>query len=191
MRLSACRRLELDPLTGTWYRAIQQEHWETRLSARHTMTATGRFSTGTPPNPAYQILYLAQDHQLALFEVRALGGSPEAPIPDPRMTWTVLPLNVSLETVADLTDPAEQRRIGTSAQELTGRWDQYKQTGMAPTQRLGAALFELPGLEGFLVPTAIAGISGKNLVVFPEKLKDRSRIEFRNPSSGRIERFSC
>jgi hypothetical protein len=107
------------------------------------------------------------------------------------MTWTVLPLNVSLETVADLTDPAEQRRIGTSAQELTGRWDQYKQTGMAPTQRLGAALFELPGLEGFLVPTAIAGISGKNLVVFPEKLKDRSRIEFRNPSSGRIERFSC
>jgi hypothetical protein len=107
------------------------------------------------------------------------------------MTWTVLPLNVSLEAVADLTDPTEQRRIGTSAQELTGKWDQYKESGRAPTQRLGAALFELPGLEGFLVPGAVPGISGKNLIVFPEKLRARSRIEFRNPNSGRIERLSC
>ena len=80
MRLSACRRLKLGPLTGTWYRAIRQEHWETRLSARHTITATGRFSVGSPANSAYQILYLAQHHQLALFEVRALAGKPEAPI---------------------------------------------------------------------------------------------------------------
>jgi hypothetical protein len=191
MRLSACRRLELGPLTGTWYRAIRQEHWETRLSARHTITVTTRFSAGSPANPAYQVLYLAQDHQLALFEVRALGGSPEAPIPDPRMTWTVLPLVVTLRAVADLTDPVEQRQIGMSAQELTGKWDQHKGSERAPTQRLGAALFELPGLDGFLVPTAIPGVSGKNLVVFPEKLKARSRIEFRNPKSGRIERLSC
>jgi hypothetical protein len=189
MRLSACRRLALGPLTGTWYRAIRQEHWETRLSARHTITATGRFSVGSPENPAYQILYLAQDHQLALFEVRAVLGSPKAPIPDPQMTWTVLPLTVSLEAVADLTDPTEQRRIGTSAQELTGKWDLYEQSGRAPTQQLGAALFELPGLEGFLVPTAIPGIPSKNLVVFPEKLTARSRIEYRDPKSGRMERL--
>lgn len=190
MRLAACRRLRLGPLTGTWYRAIRQEHWKTRLSARHTITATGRFSAGSPADPAYQILYLAQDHQLALFEVRALGGSPEAPIPDPRMTWTVLPLTVSLRAVADLTDPAEQGRIGTSAQELTGKWDQYTHSGRAPTQHLGAALFDLPGLEGFLVPTAVLGIPGTNLVVFPEKLHPESRIAFRNPHSGRIERLS-
>jgi hypothetical protein len=189
MRLSACRRLELGPLTGTWYRAIGQEHWETRLSARHTITVTTRFSAGSPANPAYQVLYLAQDHQLALFEVRALVGKPENPIPDPRITWTVLPLNVALEAVVDLTDPIGQKRIGTSDQELTGRWDQYKQSGRAPTQRLGAALFELPGLEGFLVPTSVPGISGKNLIVFPDKLKAKSRVEFRNPNSGRIERL--
>jgi RES domain-containing protein len=190
MRLSACHRLRLGRLTGTWYRAIQQEHWKTRLSARHTITFTGRFSAGSSIEPAYQILYLAQNHQLALFEVRALLGGPEAPIPDPRSTWTVLPLTVTLEAMVDLTDPAEQKRIGTSAQELTGKWDEYKQSGRAPTQRLGAALFELPGLEGFLVPTAVPGVSGKNLVVFPEKLKAQSRIEFRDPNSGRIERFS-
>ncbi len=190
MRLSACHRLNLSPLTGTWYRAIRQEHWKTRLSARHTITATGRFSAGSPTSPAYQILYLAHNHQLSLFEVRALVGKPELPIPDPERTWTILPLNVALGAVADLTDPREQKRIGTSAQELTGKWDQYKQSGTAPTQRLGAALFALPGLEGFLVPTAAPGISGTNLVVFPEKLKAQSRIEFRNPSSGRIERLS-
>jgi hypothetical protein len=190
MRLSACDRLVLGPLTGTWYRAIRQEHWKTRLSARHTITFTGRFSAGSPADPAYQILYLAQNHQLALFEVRALQGTPEAPIPDPRSTWTVLPLTVSLEAVADLTNPAEQRRLGTSAQELTGKWDEYKQSGRAPTQRLGAALFKRRGLEGFLVPTAVPVVSGTNLVVFPEKLKARSRIEFRNPDSGRIELFS-
>jgi hypothetical protein len=190
MRLSACRRLRLGPLTGTWYRAIRQEHWETRLSARHTITFTGRFSAGSPDDPTYQILYLSQDHQLALFEVRALGGSPAAPIPDPQITWTVLPLKATLEAVADLTDPIEQRRIGTSAQELTGRWDEYQRAGLAPTQQLGAALFEIPGLEGFLVPTAVPGISGRNLVVFPEKLKVRSRIEYHNPNSGRMERLS-
>jgi hypothetical protein len=173
-----------------WYRAIPQEHWKTRLSARHTITVATRFSAGSPTNPTYQVLYLAQDHQLALFEVRALLAKPEAPIPDPRSTWAILPLSVTLEAVADLTNPAEQRRIGISTQELTGKWDEYKQSGTAPTQRLGAALFELPGLEGFLVPTAVPGISGKSLVVFPEKLKARSRIEFRDPNSGRIERFS-
>jgi hypothetical protein len=91
--------------------------------------------------------------------------------------------------VADLTDPREQRRIGTTAQELTGNWDHYEPPIKAPTQLLGAALFELPRLEGILVPTAVPGISGRNLVVFPEKLGPDSRIEFSNPTSRRIERL--
>jgi hypothetical protein len=144
---------------------------------------------GFPGKSSLPSPLLAQDHQLALFEVRALVGKPEDPIPDPRITWTVLPLTVALEAVVDLTDPIGQKRIGTSDQELTGRWDQYKQSGRAPTQRLGAALFERPGLEGFLVPTSVPGISGKNLIVFPEKLKARSRVEYRNPNSGRVERL--
>ena len=131
MRLSACGRLELGPLTALGIAPSRQEHWKTRLSARHTITVATRFSAGSPANPAYQVLYLSQDHQLALFEVRGLLGRPESPIPDPRTTWTVLPLRVALQMVADLTDPAEQRRIGTSAQELTGRWDEYRQSGTA------------------------------------------------------------
>jgi hypothetical protein len=136
-------------------------------------------------------LYLAQDHQLALFEVSALVGKPRAPIPNPQSTWTTLNLRVILQAVSDLTNPLEQKRIGTSAQELTGKWDQYEELGQAPTHVLGAALFELPVLEGFLVPTAVPGVSGINLVVFPEKLASGSRIELRNPDTGRIERLKA
>jgi hypothetical protein len=189
MRLSACHRLILSPLTGHWYRAIRQEHWETRLSARHTTTVATRFNAGSVEKPSYQIVYLSRDHQLALFEVRALLGKPESPIPDPQNTWTTLNFNVALQSVADLTKPGEQGRIGISVQELTGKWDQYGRSGKAPTQLLGAALFQVPDLEGFLVPTAVPEISGVNLIVFPEKLKPRSRIEFGNPVTRAIERF--
>jgi RES domain len=134
-------------------------------------------------------LYLAQDHQLALFEVRALLGSPESPFADPRSTWTALNLKIVLHAVTDLTSPIQQKLIGISDQLLTGKWDQYKGPGQAPTQLLGAALFDLPMLEGFLVPTAIPAISGTNLIVFPEKLAPDSWIEFRNPVTGRVERL--
>jgi RES domain len=166
MKLSACPNLTFRPLTGTWYRAIGQEHWETRLAARHTSRDTTRFNAGSVVNASYQVFYLSENHLRALFEARALLGTSEAPIPDPRGTWTTLNLGVVLHGVADLTNPREQRRIGTSAQELTGKWDPYKNSGKAPTQLLGAALFNLPGVEGFLAPTALSGISGKNLIVF-------------------------
>jgi hypothetical protein len=113
MRLSGCRKLKLGPVTGDWYRAIRQEHWPTRLSARHTITETSRFNAGTVENPSYQVLYLAKNHLIALFEVRALMGKPESPIPDPRSTWTTLNLNVVLHRVADLTDPGEQKLTET------------------------------------------------------------------------------
>jgi RES domain-containing protein len=189
MRLSSCGKLTLSPHSGYWYRAIRQEHWHSRLSARHTKTLTGRFNAGSVTNPTFQVLYLSQDHQLALFDVRALLGNPESPFPDPRSTWTALNLKIVLQAVADLTSPVQQKLIGISDQLLTGKWDQYKRSGQAPTQLLGAALFDVPKLEGFLVPTAVSGISGTNLIVFPEKLARGSSIEFRNPVTGKAERL--
>jgi len=57
MKLSACQKLKLGPLTGNWYRAIRQEHWKTRLSAKHTTTITTRYSSGSVENPSYQVLF--------------------------------------------------------------------------------------------------------------------------------------
>ena len=53
------------------------------FSARHSHTATtpGRFNSGSLTRPGFEILYFAEDHQVALFEVQALVGSPYPPAP--------------------------------------------------------------------------------------------------------------
>jgi RES domain-containing protein len=188
MKLSGCSALTPGPLTGTWFRAINHEFWTTRLSTDHTRFKVSRFSLGNPGRPTFRILFLAESQHLALFEISALLGDPSRPVSDPSRTITLLNLSVRLNCVVDLTDAAEQRRIGTTAQELTGGWKQYALSGEAPTQRLGQALFDVAGLEGFLVPSARVE-TARNLVVFPDKLNEASRIEFRNPKTRRLERL--
>ena len=85
-------------------------------------------------------------------------------------------LRVQLHRVADLSDPAQQKLIATNTQELTGSWADAD--GYAPTQQLGAALFAVPGLEGFVFPSAKAG--NLNLVVFMDKLAIGSSLAFQN-----------
>jgi hypothetical protein len=115
-----------------------------------------------------------------MFEVQALFGSPTQPggvIANPRRPWTVINVQVQLQDVADLMQVSQQRLLTTTAQELTGDWYGYQQrsaltsvtqpVGTAPTQALGAALFAVSGLEGFLTLSARLPYH-KNLVVFPK-----------------------
>lgn len=189
MKLSACRRLSTAPMTGSWCRTIRITHWQTRLSARHSRNTVGRFNAGTPESPSFQILYLAEDFVSALFEVGALLGDRDRPINNPRLRTVplLLSLQVILHHVADLTDQTQQRLIGTTEQELTGLWNRYD-VGDAPTQRLGKVLFDRPDLEGFLAPSA-AQPGARNLIVFPEKLVQGSKIELYNEESGQTERL--
>lgn len=133
---------------------------------------------------------------MALFEVQALLGSPTHPggiIPHPRQTWTVLNVDVQLQTVADLTQESQQQLLETTAQELTGDWRGYQQrspatsvsqpVGVAPTQFLGAALFAVPGLEGFRTLSAKLPYYS-NLVIFPQKLQPGSQVVFSDPATG-------
>jgi hypothetical protein len=132
---------------------------------------------------------------VALFEVRALFGSPTQPggiIANPRQPWTVLNVSVQLQDVADLTQVSHQGLLATTAQEITGDWHGYQQrsaltsvtqpVGAAPTQELGAALYALSGLEGFLTLSAKLSYH-RILVVFPDKLRRGSRIEFHDPAT--------
>jgi hypothetical protein len=101
---------------------------------------------------------------------------------------------VQLQSVADLTDHAEQHRLGTTAQELSGDWRGYlvrgpttpvsRPGGLAPTQLLGAALHGVPGLEGFRTLSAKV-TTHMNLVVFPDKLHPGSQIVFTDPATGK------
>ena len=94
-------------------------------------------------------------------------------------------LHVRLYNVADLCDLAEQKKISTNQQELTGAWANY--AGGAPTQLLGGSLHALPSLEAFIFPSSKSG--SRNLVVFLDKLDTRSSIVFDNELEGTNERL--
>ena len=151
-------------MRGTWYRAVDPRFLATALSTVHTATTPSRFSPARMSAPAFEILYLAENPMVALFEARALFGSPSAPggvVPHPSRPLVTLPIFVSLGAISDLTDPTEATVIETNAQELTGDWRGYAtrippagppdpHTGTSPTQSLGGALFALGSPQGFV-----------------------------------------
>jgi hypothetical protein len=191
VNLAACGALPFGPETGTWFRAVQLQHLPTAFQTSHTKHFPSRFNEGPRAVQPFEVFYAAQDHQVALFEVQALLGSPYWPqgaplvVPNPNQNWVVLCVQVQLQHVADLTQAAEQVMLQTSAQELTGDWQgyQYRQpqdtvnqpVGAAPTQALGQAPFTLPGLEGFRAVSARVP-NRMNLVVFPQRLLPGSSL---------------
>jgi RES domain len=93
VNLAACARLPTVPETRTWYRAIQPQFYATSLQTRQTRTIPTRFSAGDAAQPPFELLYLAEDPLVALFEVQALFGSPTSPggvVPHPRRAYVVL-----------------------------------------------------------------------------------------------------
>jgi hypothetical protein len=197
MNLAACRSLLTHPENRVWYRAIQPQYWPTALATAHTTRIPSRYSPATNARPAFPVLYLAKDHQVALFEVGALLGSPLPGghyVPNPAQAWIIVNVQVTLQAVADLTQVAEQTPLLTTAQELTGDWRGYlirqapmsvsQPTGPAPTQLLGQAIHRVRRrIEGFR--TVLARVpSHRNLVVFPNRMRRGSSILFTHPATG-------
>jgi hypothetical protein len=195
MNLVACSSLQTGPERSVWHRAIEPQHLTTALGVAQTIFVPTRFSPATDASPAFPILYLAENHLTALLEVGAifakdsLGG---VFIPNPQGVWTILNVEVVLQHVADLSDAAEQMKIGMTAQELTGDWRGYRSrssrtpisgpTGPAPTQDLGQALYNMPGLEAFRAISSRMP-THRTLIVFPNKLRQGSRIVFTHPAT--------
>ena len=154
------------------------------LATRHTKTIASRFSAANPRNPGFEILYLAENHVVAMFEVQALFGSPLNPggiVPHPTASLVTLAIGTQLTAVVDLSDPNQPNVVGTNAQELTGDWRGYQQRGpsgsvngpigKAPTQEFGEQLFALcPDVQGFLSLSARLPYY-RILSIFPNRLK--------------------
>ena len=204
MNLAYCYRLPVRREKGVWYRALQLRFLSSAASTAYTKKISSRFNVGKGANPQYRILYLAENQQVALFEVQALFGSPMTPggiVAQPRSAWAVLNLPVDLQQVADLTAAVQHgpKKLETSAQELTGDWRGYQlrslatsitgPTGVAPTQELGAALYAVPDLEGFRTYSAKLP-DQMVLVVFPDKLQAGSFVEFIDPATGQTIRVN-
>jgi RES domain-containing protein len=196
VKLAACGALGTKPENRVWYRALQPQHWPTALATAHTTRIPSRYNSASHAQSTFPLLYLAEDHRVALFEVDALLGSALPGghyVPNPSQAWVILNVQVTLHAVADLTATAEQARLLTTAQELTGDWRGYlarqapmsvsQPTGPAPTQLLGEALHRVRGLEGFRTVSARVP-THMNLVVFPDKLRRGSSITFTNPATG-------
>jgi RES domain-containing protein len=83
MKLVACKRLKFQPINATWYRAISTEHWRTALSTAHTSIVATRFNPGRTAETPFEVLYLAENQIVALYEVNAIFGPPERAIADP------------------------------------------------------------------------------------------------------------
>lgn len=143
-------------MSGTWYRAGVPRYIAHALHTGHTRQISSRFSASSPTQPGFEILYLAENHLVAMFEAQALYGSPTTPggvLSNPAVSLVTLAVTVSLRQVADLTEVNEAAIVETNAQELTGYWRGYQQRGpttpaplpigKAPTQELGEALYQL------------------------------------------------
>jgi RES domain-containing protein len=125
VNIARCTGLAQTAVRGTWHRAVDPRFLVGALSTLHTATTPSRFSPARGAAPAFEILYLAENPMVALFEARALFGSPSTPgglVPHPNRPLVTLPIVVNLSAISDLTDPAEAVLIETNAQELTGEW---------------------------------------------------------------------
>lgn len=151
-----------------------------------------RFYDPATVRTKFSSLYVSDNPMVAMFEVQALFGSPSTPggiIPAPAgRAWVILTVQLRLSAVVDLTDIAEQMRVDTNVQELTGDWRGYAQrssitpvslpVGTAPTQGLGDAIFRDPrDIEGLLTVSAKVPYH-RNLVAFPAHLRSSSFIQY-------------
>jgi hypothetical protein len=133
---------------------------DTLISTKHTPSITSRFSPGTWANPAFEILYLAENPMVALFEAEVLYGSPTKPggvVPNPSRGDLTMNISVKVSDIVNLTDASEARLLTTNAQELTGDWLSFSNrsggaphAGKAPTQELGEELYRLGLFKGFV-----------------------------------------
>jgi hypothetical protein len=189
MKLIACRLLPLQPVNNTWYRAIAAEHLNTALQTSHTALVASRFNPGNAGRTRFEILYLAENQIVAFYEVGAIFGPPHQAVANPGKS-KMMPIDVTvrLQSVVDVTGPAQQALLETSVQELTGNWDTYA-PAIAPTQRPGAALFRTKNVEGFLAISARLPAC-KTLIVFPQKLRKGSQLIFDDPITGKTHRIT-
>jgi len=104
VRLFYCSRLSLAPINATWYRTIATKHLNTALQTAHTPTVTTRFNPGKMASTPFEILYLAENHAVGLYEAGVMYGPLDRPVSNPHQTKILtIDVHVRLQSIADLT----------------------------------------------------------------------------------------
>ncbi len=144
------------PLTRTVFRIVRAG--VDPLATSGSLQAGGRFN---PPH-VFGAIYASLEAQTAVQEVaRGLRVRGIDPQQFPPAAWWCYELEVRLRAVLDLTDSAILRKVGLSADTLTG-------SDLERTRQI-AGEARRAGFEALLVPSAAAP-GGRNLVILADRL---------------------
>ncbi len=125
-------------------------------------------------------VYGAATPELAMAETLAMYRYYGLPIHQalPRI---FVAIDVQVSSIIDLTDGVIRQRLKISENRmLETDWRLDAAKGLVPlTHQLGKAAFDA-GFEGLMVHSA-TGVEGKNLVMFPQKLRKGSHLKVGSP----------
>lgn len=188
---AALKHVTPHAFTGPLFRFIGTRFIDSPLSSAGSRKRGGRFN---PPD-SFEALYTALSAETAMAERDGLLlSAPGVRLATQIGTGVLLRLECRLSAVLDLTDDAVRTKLDASLAVLLAPWLPWSahaaedavdtDSHVAPTQRLGLAVFNSHRFEAIRAPSAKDAI-GSCLVIFPERLRSRSRIAVDDPR-GRI-----
>jgi RES domain-containing protein len=165
------------PVQQTFFRVVAIEYANSRdlLSGEGTRRFGGRW---TPPE-SFETTHASFDPQTALAE--SLGIQHAYGIPDAdRLPLALVAVDCRLQAVLDLTDRVTLGELALTRRRLLRcRWRASMERGReALTQAVGRVA-HAAGLEALVVSSAVRR-KGKNLIVFPGRLRRGSSLAIRN-----------
>lgn len=175
-------RVEERPYDGPVYRFIGSRFLASPLSSAGSRLHGGRFN---PPD-AFEVLYTALGAETALAEREGiLLTTPGIRLVRGVRTGVLLRIHCRLARVLDLRDGALRERLAFSLASLLGPWLPWNvgpadraasaPRPLAPSQRLGLAVYESKRFEAILFPSAKDPL-GSCLAIFPDRLRHGSRV---------------
>jgi RES domain-containing protein len=163
------------PLRDTFLRCLLLRWTNDPLGKNRPLTSAGRFHL---PRSA-RVLYLAGGPQTAGHEVQAFGA--------PLRSVAILPVQVNLNAVLDLTDPGLRKQLGLTPAELAVNFRASKTP--TATQILGELCAAMGVVDALLYPS-VAHQGGECLAVLETSLATLgSWVEIDDASSGLKDRL--
>lgn len=136
---------------GVAYRLIHARYAGNALSSIGSLKFGGRYN----PPQTFKALYLASNPVTDLQEVNALVQTASGLLGVKGPPRILLSVDYKLNAILDINNLDIQSALETSLPEIIEPWRPINAQGIvAPTQRLGAAVYGLQSIEALKVPSA-------------------------------------
>lgn len=131
------------------------------------------------PKGGFRTLYLSYDRMTASLEIQSSFKRNDGSLIDlADRSTTILPIDVDIDSVLDLTDDSLVQKLKTNNSELTGEWRYSQISSIAVTQILGRAAFNTDRIKAIKYRSAKDPQQGVCLALFIDRLvKGNDRIE--------------